>query len=286
VVGGTNFGGTGTNIVGIAQNPATVGTGLNIGVARGTITLPGVGTITNLQFLARALERNIKANILSTPNLLTLDNEEARIIVGQNVPFITGQYTTPSSTQVNPFQTIERRDVGLTLRVRPQISEGGAIRLVIYQEVSRVDSDTNPAGIITNIRAIESNVLVDDGSIVVLGGLVQDSVVTNVEKVPVLGDIPLLGQLFRYETRRQQKTNLMVFLRPFVMRDDSASRSLVIDRYDQMRSFEESTRQAPHPVLPEFEPPLLPQREPGTKPAPNPGAAGNPAAEPPATPAQ
>ena len=284
VVGGTNFGGAGTNIVGIAQNPATVGTGLNIGVARGTITLPGVGTITNLQFLARALERNTKANILSTPNLLTLDNEEARIIVGQNVPFITGQYTTPSSTQVNPFQTIERRDVGLTLRVRPQISEGGAIRLVIYQEVSRVDSDTNPAGIITNIRAIESNVLVDDGSIVVLGGLVQDSVVSTVEKVPVLGDIPILGQLFRYETRRQQKTNLMVFLRPFVMRDDSAARSLVTDRYDQMRSFEESTRQAPHPVLPELEPPLLPQLEPGTKPASKPGTAGNPAAEPPATP--
>jgi general secretion pathway protein D len=284
VVGGTNFGTTGTNIVGIAQNPATVGTGLNIGVARGTITLPGVGTITNLQFLARALERNVKANILSTPNLLTLDNEEARIIVGQNVPFITGQYTTPSSTTVNPFQTIERRDVGLTLRVRPQISEGGAIRLVIYQEVSRIDSDTNPSGIITNIRAIESNVLVDDGSIVVLGGLVQDSVVTNVEKVPVLGDIPLLGQLFRYETRRQQKTNLMVFLRPYVMRDDSAARSLVTDRYDQMRRFEESTRQSPHPVLPEFEPPLLPQLEPGTKPAPQSGAAGKPAAEPSANP--
>ncbi|HSE01970.1 MAG TPA: type II secretion system secretin GspD [Burkholderiales bacterium] len=286
VVGGTNFGGTGTNIVGIAQNPATVGTGLNIGVARGTITLPGVGTITNLQFLARALERNIKANILSTPNLLTLDNEEARIIVGQNVPFITGQYTTPSSTQVNPFQTIERRDVGLTLRVRPQISEGGAIRLVIYQEVSRVDSDTNPAGIITNIRAIESNVLVDDGSIVVLGGLVQDSVVTNVEKVPLLGDIPVLGHLFRYETRRQQKTNLMVFLRPYVMRDDTTARSLVTDRYDQMRNFEESTRQAPHPVLPEFEPPLLPQLEPGTKPDSKPATAEKPAAASPATPTQ
>ncbi|HSF21620.1 MAG TPA: type II secretion system secretin GspD [Burkholderiales bacterium] len=284
VVGGTNFGGTGTNIVGIAQNPATVGTGLNIGVARGTITLPGVGTITNLQFLARALERSTKANILSTPNLLTLDNEEARIIVGQNVPFITGQYTTPSSTQVNPFQTIERRDVGLTLRVRPQISEGGAIRLVIYQEVSRVDSDTNPAGIITNIRAIESNVLVDDGSIVVLGGLVQDSVVSTVEKVPLLGDIPILGHLFRYETRRQQKTNLMVFLRPYVMRDDTTARSLVTDRYDQMRSFEESTRQAPHPVLPEFEPPLLPQLEPGTKPPSKPATAGKPAAESPATP--
>lgn len=279
VVGGTNFGGTGTNIIGIAQNPATVGTGLNIGVARGTITLPGVGTITNLQFLARALERNTKANILSTPTLLTLDNEEARIIVGQNVPFITGQFTTPSSATVNPFQTIERRDVGLTLRVRPQISEGGTIRLVIYQEVSRVESDTNPAGIITNIRAIESNVLVDDGSIVVLGGLVQDTVVSNVEKVPLLGDIPLIGHLFRFETRRQQKTNLMVFLRPYVVRDDSAARSLVTDRYDQMRGVEESTRQSPHPVIPQFEPPLLPPLEPAAKP----GAAANPPAESPVT---
>jgi len=264
--GGTNFGAAGTNIIGVAQNPASVGTGLNIGIAKGTITLPGVGTVTNLQFLARALERNSKANILSTPNLLTLDNEEARIIVGQNVPFITGQFTTPSSATVNPFQTIERKDVGLTLRVRPQISEGGTIKLVIYQEVSRVDSDTNPAGIITNIRAIESNVLVDDGSIVVLGGLVQDSVVSNVEKVPVLGDIPLLGQLFRYETRRQQKTNLMVFLRPFVVRDDNAVRAITIDRYDQMRSFEESTRQSPHGVLPELGPPILPPLDPAGKP--------------------
>jgi general secretion pathway protein D len=281
VVGGTNFGGAGANIIGIAQNPATVGTGLNIGIAKGTITLPGIGTITNLQFLARALERNTKANILSTPNLLTLDNEEARIIVGQNVPFITGQYTTASSATVNPFQTIERRDVGLTLRVRPQISEGGTIKLVIYQEVSRVESDTNPAGIITNIRAIESNVLVDDGSIVVLGGLVQDSVVTNVEKVPLLGDLPLIGHLFRFETRRQQKTNLMVFLRPFVVRDDSAARSHVTDRYDQMRNLEESTRQAPHPVIPQFAPPMLPPLEPA-----KPGAAAKPAADPPATPPQ
>jgi general secretion pathway protein D len=266
-VGGTNFGGVGQNIIGIAANPATVGTGLNIGIAKGQITLAGVGTITNLQFLARALERNTKANILSTPNLLTLDNEEARIIVGQNVPFITGQFTTPSSATVNPFQTIERRDVGLTLRVRPQISEGGAIKLVIYQEVSRVESDTNPAGIITNVRAIESNVLVDDGSIVVLGGLVQDSVVSNVEKVPLLGDIPLLGHLFRFETRRQQKTNLMVFLRPFVVRDETAARTLVIDRYDQMRKLEESTKQEPHPILPEYEPPVMPPLNPDAKPA-------------------
>jgi general secretion pathway protein D len=276
VVGGTNFGTSGQNIVGIAANPATAGTGLNIGIARGQITIPGIGTVANLQFLARALEQNNKANILSTPNLLTLDNEEARIMVGQNVPFVTGQFVTSASAgagaNVNPFQTIERRDVGLTLRVRPQISEGGAIKLVIYQEVSSVES-TSAAGPITNMRAIESNVLVDDGSIVVLGGLVQDNVTSNIEKVPVLGDIPLIGQLFRFETRRQQKTNLMVFLRPYVVRDEATARSLVVDRYDLMRQFQGGTQQAPHPILPEMETPMLPPLEPGTR------------AKPPATPA-
>ncbi|HEY3076223.1 MAG TPA: type II secretion system secretin GspD [Burkholderiales bacterium] len=257
---GTNFGGAGQNIFGVAQNPATVGRGLAIGVARGQITLPGVGTISNLQVLARALETMSKANILSTPNILTLDNEEARIVVGQNVPFITGQFVTPSSggATVNPFQTVERRDVGLTLRVRPQISESGTIKLVIYQEVSSVQDTTNVAGIVTNMRAIETNVLVDDGAIVVLGGLVQDSVTSSTEKVPVLGDLPLIGQLFRFETRHQQKTNLMVFLRPFIVRDESDARGIVVDRYDNMRRLEEITVPPPHPVLPDMQPPVVP----------------------------
>ena len=231
---GTNFGGAGQNILGVAQNPATIGQGLAIGVARGQITLPGVGVVTNLQLLARALETMSKANILSTPNILTLDNEEARIVVGQNVPFITGQFISPASggaATVNPFQTVERRDVGLTLRVRPQISESGTIKLVIYQEVSSVQDTNNTAGIITNMRAIETNVLVDDGAIVVLGGLVQDSVTSNTEKVPLLGDLPLIGQLFRFESRRQQKTNLMVFLRPFIVRDESQAQSLAVEHY-------------------------------------------------------
>ena len=289
VIGGTNFGGAGQNILGVAQNPATVGTGLNIGIAHGQITLPGVGTITNLQFLARALESTNKANILSTPNILTLDNEEARIIVGQNVPFITGQFVSPASAgaaTVNPFQTIERRDVGLTLRVRPQISEGGTIKLVIYQESSSVQSQTNAAGIITNMRAIETNVLVDDGAIVVLGGLVQDSVSSTIEKVPLLGDIPLLGHLFRFETRTQSKTNLMVFLRPFVVRDEGTARSLAVDRYDQMRSLEESTKQSPHPLLPDMPPPVMPPLGPESKPAEAPFELGNPPPASPGTPVQ
>ena len=258
---GTNFGTAGQNILGVAANPATVGHGLSIGVAKGQITLPGVGTIANLQFLARALESMSKVNILSTPNIMTLDNEEARIIVGQNVPFVTGQYVTPASSgaaSVNPFQTVERRDVGLTLRVRPQISESGTVKLVIYQEVSSVQDTTNPAGIITNMRAIETNVLVDDGAIIVLGGLVQDQVDSTQEKVPVLGDIPLIGGLFRYESRRNQKTNLMVFLRPFIVRDEDAARSLAVGRYDAMRKLQEQPAVPPSSVLPDMPSPVAP----------------------------
>lgn len=284
VIGGTNFGGAGQNILGISQNPLTAGTGLNIGIARGQINLPGVGPIVNLQFLARALERTSKANILSTPNILTLDNEEARITVGQNVPFITGQFVSPASggaVTVNPFQTIERRDVGLTLRVKPQISESGTIRMVIYQEVSSVQDTSSSAGIITNMRAIETNVLVDDGAIVVLGGLVQDRVTNVREQVPLLGDIPLIGGLFRYDTRRQEKTNLMVFLRPFIVRDDPGIRSVTLDRYERMRRIEEVTRPEPSVVLPNFPPPVLPPIQGPTAPAP---AAPPPAVPPPAAP--
>lgn len=260
-IGGTNFSGTGTgaNIIDAAINLGTLGPGVNVGVVRGQVTIPGVGTVTNLAMLARALETDAKANILSTPNLLTLDNEEARIVIGQNVPFITGQYAqTGSTATATPFQTIERRDVGLTLRVKPQISEGGAVRLQIYQEISSVRDSANPAGVITDKRAIESMVLVDDGQIVALGGLIQDSVSTGVEKVPLLGDIPLLGLLFRYETRKQSKTNLMVFLRPVVLRDGASYRGQTTERYRQMLGEQEKSQMAPHPVLPEYPAPQLP----------------------------
>jgi general secretion pathway protein D len=142
--------------------------------------------------------------------------------------------------------------------VRPQISESGTIKLVIYQEVSSVQDSTNPAGIITNMRAIETNVLVDDGAIVVLGGLVQDSVTGKTEKVPLLGDIPLIGGLFRYESRQQQKTNLMVFLRPFIVRDEDAARTLAVDRYDSMRRLQEQPVVTHNPLLPDMQSPVAP----------------------------
>jgi len=260
-IGGTNFGSraSGTNILDASRNIGVIGPGLNIGLVRGQVTLPGIGTVLNLSALARALETDAKANILSTPNLLTLDNEEARIVVGQNVPFLTGQYAqTGAAVTATPFQTIERQDVGLTLRIRPQISEGGAVRLQIYQEVSSVQDRLNPAGIITNKRSIESTVLVDHGQIVALGGLVQDGIDTVEEKVPVLGDIPLLGLLFRYDTRRRTKTNLMVFLRPVVLRDVAGMEPVTSERYRQTIEEQKKTEPAPHPVLPDIGTPVLP----------------------------
>ena len=265
--GGTNFGTAGQNIIGIAQNPAAAGPGLNVGLVKGKITIPGVGEVLNLNLLLRALQSDSNANILSTPTLLTLDNEEAKIVIGQNVPFITGQYAvSAAATTPTPFQTIERKDVGLTLRIKPQVSEGGAIRMQIFQEVSTVTDATNASGLITNKRSVESTVLVDDGQIVAIGGLIQDNVIDGVEKVPGLGDIPLLGGLFRYNTRSHTKTNLMVFLRPVVLRSTQSAESITADRYDYIMGEQLKVRPAPT-VLPDFQTPVLPPRQGATPPA-------------------
>ncbi|MFM7484960.1 MAG: type II secretion system secretin GspD, partial [Burkholderiaceae bacterium] len=214
----------------------------------------------SLGLLARALETDAKANILSMPNLITLDNEEARIIVGQNVPFITGQFTTAASggtAGVNPFQTIERRDIGLSLRVRPTISQGGTVKMAIYQETSNIQQST-ASGLITSKRSIDTNVLVDDGQIIVLGGLIEDTVSDAVEKIPGLGNLPLIGYLFRYQSKRRTKTNLMVFLRPNILRTDEQSISLTSDRYDYIRSAQSSVQPLPSVLLPGTETPVLP----------------------------
>ncbi len=264
VGGGTNFGarGSGNNIIDTSLNLGSAGNGLNLGIIRGSITIPGLGTITNLALLVRALQGDNTSNILATPNLLMLDNEEARILVGQNVPFITGQYAqTGSTSTVTPFQTIERRDVGVLLRVKPQITEGGTVRLVVYEEVSRVSDTTNPAGIITNTRTLESTVLVEDGQIIVLGGLIQDSQTDGTQKLPFLGDIPVVGALFRYDTRARSKTNLMVFLRPTIVRNAAIGNVLTTDRYDYIIGEQKSIRVDPKmipPVLPNLDDPRLP----------------------------
>lgn len=260
---GSNFGQDGNNILALtAQGIPTSGTtptavpgnGFNFGV------LPRTRGANVLGFLARMLETTGDGNVLSTPNLLTLDNEEARIVIGQNVPFVTGQYTNSTSGGTNPFQTIERKDVGLTLKVKPQISENGTVKLQIFQEVSSVQaSSVNSAnGLITNKRSIESNVLVDDGSIVVLGGLMQEEYAGNADKVPVLGDIPVFGSLFKNETRNRHKTNLMVFLRPTVVRDAIGTEQLSLDRYQMIRGSQQQAQPGANFVLGINEAPVLP----------------------------
>ena len=258
-VGGTNFGTGAGNILTTAANLGTVGQGLNVGVVNGSTTIPGVGTVLNMGALAKLVQNDNKANILSTPNLLTLDNEEAKIVVGENVPFITGSYAqTGTTTTATPFQTIDRKDVGLTLRIKPTILEGGTVKLQIYEEVSSINSLTNPAGIITNTRSLESIVLVDEGHIVVLGGLIQDSVTMQEDKVPVLGDIPWLGNFFRHEIREQTKTNLMIFIHPYVLRTASAPDSMTQDRYDYLRGAQKDNQVPSRTVLPDMKAPIMP----------------------------
>jgi general secretion pathway protein D len=241
VIAGTNFGTSGQNIVGASQNIGSLAQGLNIGIVQGRVNIPGIGDIVNLAFLARALETKADANILSTPTIQTLDNEEAKFLVGQNIPLITGSYANTgaggTSSGVNPFQTFERRDIGLQLRVKPQISEGGVVRLAIYQELSSIQNTLTAAqgGIITNKRSFESMVLVEDGNIVVLGGLIEDKTDNSKSSVPILGSIPLIGEFFKYESRKRTKTNLLVFLRPYVVRDEATSSALAMDRYDYIR---------------------------------------------------
>jgi general secretion pathway protein D len=272
---GTNFGAAGKNIINQALGAGTVapGTGFNFGAAQ------RVNGVYVLGFLANFLESSGSGNVLSTPNLLTLDNEEAKIVIGENVPFVTGSYTSnnTSGNSVNPFTTVERKDVGLTLKVRPQINENGTVKLVIYQETSSVKAGTETAanGPTTSKRTIESTVLVDDGSIVVLGGLLQDKYSSNDGKVPGLGDVPLFGNLFKTDSRSRNKTNLMVFLRPVVVRDSQTSDRLSMDRYELMRSGLQAAQPAPSSLAPINEAPLLP-----ALPAGRPAAVAAPKAQP------
>ena len=273
---GTNFTVGGANIIslqtGLDKGTTLPSPGANLALVRNT------NGIFLLSALARFLETNADGNTLSTPNLLTLDNEEAKIVIGQNVPFVTGQFTnagTGTSGTVNPFQTIERKDVGLTLRIKPQISENGTIKMQIFQEVSSIDATSinSATGLITNKRSIESSVLVDDGSIVVLGGLLQDDYGGNQQKVPGLGDIPIFGNLFRSETRSRNKTNLMVFLRPVVVRDAAQVDALSLDRYELMRGKEQAGQPTPSLVVPVNAGPVMPVPQRLLQPAAVPAAA-------------
>jgi general secretion pathway protein D len=273
---GSNFGAIGAgNILGISGAisqflttgavDSTTGVSLpNPGLNLGLLHNFGGGYI--LSALANFIQSSGSGNVLSTPTLLTLDNEEARIMVGQNVPIVTGSYTNTgaSSTSLNPFQTYDREDVGITLRVRPQISEDGSIKLVIYQEVSSLVASTanNPAGPTTNKQAIESSVIVNDGQIIVLGGLLSDELDSTEDKVPLLGDIPVVGNLFKNRTHTHTKKNLMLFLRPVIVRDAAATENYSLDRYSYMRALQQGVQPEPSSVLNVGHTPVLPAATP------------------------
>jgi general secretion pathway protein D len=256
VAAGTNFTNTGPSIIDLNVNAAT-GKGVTLagGLNLGLLTV--INGVTSLGAIAQMLQTQVDTNIVSAPNLITLDNEEAKIVVGENVPFITGQFTQTGGATTNPFQTIERKDVGITLRIRPQIGEGGAVRMTIFQEQSTVKS-TGSAGPTTSKRSIENTVVVDDGAILVLGGLIEEKYETNTSKVPLLGDIPLIGALFRSESRKRVRTNQIVFLRPIVLRDAESANRLSNDRYDQMRGEQKLAQPQPSVVTPINQGPLVP----------------------------
>ncbi|MBR8254517.1 type II secretion system secretin GspD [Burkholderia ambifaria] len=217
---------------GLAANLAGLSQGLNIGWLHNMFGVQGLGAL--LQYFAGVSD----ANVLSTPNLITLDNEEAKIVVGQNVPIATGSYSNlTSGTTSNAFNTYDRRDVGLTLHVKPQITDGGILKLQLYTEDSAVVSGTTNAqtGPTFTKRSIQSTILADNGEIIVLGGLMQDNYQVSNSKVPLLGDIPWIGQLFRSESKQRQKTNLMVFLRPVIISDRSTAQEVTANRYDYIQ---------------------------------------------------
>ncbi len=270
---GTNSSVGGPSIIDLTTTLAGAGTatkpgeGLNIGL------LKNYGGTYALAAIARILQSQSNTNIVSTPNLITLDNEEAKIIVGSNVPFITGQFTNTGTSTSSPFQTIERKDVGITLRIKPQVGEGGTVRMTIFQESSSVSDKVAPgtsnAGPSTDKRSIESTVVVDDGAILVLGGLIEDRFTDKKSKVPLLGDIPILGGLFRSESRTRTRTNLMVFLRPVVLRDAESANKLSLDRYDIIRARQKDAQPASSTLLPINESPVIPpQRAPSAASAP------------------
>ena len=243
--GVVNFNNVGASAVSLAA--AALSGGAGISAAAGSIAgaLIGIGDSKkdskgNTQFygaILQALDSSTSANLLSMPSILTLDNEKASILVGQNVPFVTGSYTTGSDSSTNPFQTIDRQDIGINLNVIPHIGENGTVRLEVSQEVSSVvpGSAGNASGLITNKSLINTTILADDQQTIALGGLMRDNTTTRQQKVPGLGNVPLFGRLFRSDNDTTQKSNLIIFLQPTILRDGGAVASVTERKYNQMR---------------------------------------------------
>jgi general secretion pathway protein D len=286
VGGGTNFAQTpngGGNIIDLAVAAGTaakgttttttttsgstsistqLGNGLNIG------WVPKINGIYTLAALAHFLETNAGGNVLSTPNLIAMDNEEAKIVVGQNIPLITGSFTNTggSSSSVNPFQTVERQDVGITLRIKSQVGENGTVRMTIYEENSSVSGTSSQ---VTNKTSVETYVTVDDGSMIALGGLIKDEFNDSATGVPLLQSIPILGNLFKSSDRTRHKSNLMLFLRPIVIRNQADADKLTMNRYDSIRAQQQSL-QPDHSILMRVnDAPVAPQARPDTRIDPN-----------------
>jgi len=242
----TQFPGSGINFGSISEGVIPDGGTL----ALGSIVDSGISFVT----LIRALSGDSESNLLSTPSIVTLDNQEAEIIVGQNVPFITGETTSAANSVINPFRTIEREDIGISLKVTPQINEGNAITLKIEQEVSNIaGSSAGAVDIITNKRSIKTTVQLEDGEMLILGGLIDEISVDSVQKVPILGDIPIIGALFRATKTTTTKRNLVVFIRATVIKDPAKARLLSFKKYNYMRNLQLRDDSTVRPVLPPYE---------------------------------
>jgi general secretion pathway protein D len=212
--------------------------------------------------VVQALQSDSASNIISTPRVITMNNEEAEVKVTQEIPLITGQYsssTASTSGTTSPFTTIQREEVGTILKVTPHISEGNVIQLKIEQEDSSPGAKlTDSADISTNKRSIKTTILIEDGGIIVLGGLMQDTVAESEERVPGLGSIPLLGNLFKSRSGSRQKTNLLVFLRPTILRDQSATEAVSASKYNEMRDEQKSLNGGKITLLPGEKQPSIP----------------------------
>ncbi len=238
VVGGQNYGAVQGVGSAVAAAPAGTDTtlavagalqpGLTVGLLQGSLA---AGTVS-IGSLVQALETTGDANVLSTPNIVAMDNEEAEIVVGQNVPFVTGQNSTQGGIS-NPFQTIERKDIGLTLKVTPQISEGNSVRLEIFQEVSSISTDPTAGAtdLITNKRSVKTVALARDNQMLVLGGLMREDTTATVRQVPCFGAVPLIGELFKSTQNSTRKVNLMVFLRPRIIHSESDMQTITQEKY-------------------------------------------------------
>ncbi|MFM7067628.1 MAG: type II secretion system protein GspD, partial [Gammaproteobacteria bacterium] len=275
-IGGTSIG----DVYRAAQNPAAVTsipTGLTIGVGR----LKETGT--NFGAILRAIRGDARTNIISTPSIITLDNQEAQIKVAQEVPFITGQFTNTGSTggSVNPFQTIQRQEVGTILKITPQITDDGTIVLKIEQEASSLaQSAASAVDLITNKRVISTRVLAEDGEVIVLGGLISDSLTDGEQRVPYLGRVPVLGELFRTRNAKKNKTNLMVFIRPKILLDGEQVAAETEAKYNYLRGIQTGRTSGRAPMLPGERQPTLPSMEVlSPQPKKVPAPAGPPVAE-------